>query len=165
MHIRKAELTDLDEIMEIYARARKFMAEHGNATQWAGGYPSEELIADTIREGKCHVCMDSEKVAATFYFACEDDPTYHVIEDGAWLNDEPYAVVHRVAVAEGTKGAGSFCLQWALTQAGNIRIDTHTDNKPMQGLLKKLGFTFCGRIYVENGTARMAFQQCRNRDK
>lgn len=162
MHIRKAELTDLDKIMEIYAHARKFMEEHGNATQWAGGYPARELIENTIRKQKCHVCMDGEKIAATFYFAREDDPTYHVIEDGAWLNDELYAVVHRVAVAEGTKGAGSFCLQWALEQAGNIRIDTHADNKPMQGLLKKLGFTYCGRIYVENGTERMAFQRCEN---
>lgn len=84
--------------------------------------------------------MEKECIEGVFYYACEKDSTYSVIEDGAWLNDKPYAVVHRIAIAEGTRGIGSFCLNWALEQAGNVRIDTHIDNKPMQELLKKLGF-------------------------
>ena len=41
---------------------------------------------------------------------------------------------------------------------GHLRIDTHEDNVPMQNLLKKLGFTYCGTIYVLRDSARMAFE-------
>lgn len=159
MQIRKAMMEDINKIMTIYAHAREFMCENGNANQWINGYPSQELVENTIRQQKCYVCEMEDKIVGTFYFAREEDPAYRVIEEGNWLNDEPYAVVHRVAVAEGTKGVGSFCLEWALRQADNIRIDTHKDNRPMQGLLRKLGFTYCGRVYVENGTPRIAFQK------
>ena len=37
--IRKAELKDVDRLMEIFDRARKFMTAHGNANQWINGYP------------------------------------------------------------------------------------------------------------------------------
>ena len=34
MKIRKSVMQDLGRIMEIYASARAFMAEHGNPNQW-----------------------------------------------------------------------------------------------------------------------------------
>ena len=45
-------------------------------------------------------------------------------------------------------------------QCGHIRIDTHGDNKVMQGMLKKLGFTHCGTVYVEeDNDPRLAFEK------
>ena len=41
MEIRQALLEEIPEIMKIYEAARRFMAEHGNPTQWVIGYPSE----------------------------------------------------------------------------------------------------------------------------
>ena len=61
MEIRKATMDDLGELMEIYAHARKFMAEHGNARQWKDGYPSIERISQDIVEGKSHACMIDER--------------------------------------------------------------------------------------------------------
>ena len=86
---------------------------------------------------------------------------YRVIEDGAWLADGPYGVVHRIASAPGTRGAATYCLNWAFARCGNLRIDTHADNAPMQGLLRKLGFARCGRIYIADGSPREAFQKAR----
>lgn len=34
MEIRHAEPADLERMMEIYAQARRFMADHGNPNQW-----------------------------------------------------------------------------------------------------------------------------------
>ena len=68
-------------------------------------------------------------------------------------------MAHRVASAGRCKGVGAFCLNWAFEQSGNLRIDTHHDNKPMQNLLNKLGFEYCGIIYLENGEPRLAFQK------
>lgn len=159
MEIRKAEAGDYEEIMRIYAYARKFMAEHGNPGQWGNGHPAGETIKKDIENQKCHVCVGEEgRLLGVFYFAEEEDPTYQEI-DGAWKNEKPYGVVHRIASAPETKGVGSFCLKWALQQCGNLRIDTHDDNVPMQSLLKKLGFSYCGRIRLKDGSPRIAFQK------
>lgn len=161
MHIRKAIIDEIDSIMSIYNYARKFMKENGNKEQWGDAYPSTDLIENNIRQKKFYVCMDENKIVGVFYFAKEEDVTYRIIKDGAWLNKEPYAVIHRIASAEGTKGAATFCLNWALEQIDNIRIDIHENNKPMQGLLNKLGYLYCGRINIADGTSRIAFHKTR----
>ena len=104
--------------------------------------------------------MEAGKITAVFYFAKENDPTYAKIYDGEWLNEEDYAVVHRIASAGTVKGAGSFCMKWAASQYENLKIDTHKDNYVMQNMLKKCGFTPCGTIYLENGEERIGFQKC-----
>ena len=42
---------------------------------------------------------------------------------------------------------------------GNLRIDTHEKNIPMQGCLAKNGFARCGIIYLEDGDPRIAYQK------
>lgn len=71
-----------------------------------------------------------------------------------------FNVIHRLASDGSLKGTGEFCMKWALNQNRHIRIDTHADNSVMQNMLKKLGFTFCGTIYVhEDHGPRMAFEK------
>ena len=161
MEIRKTKIEELDKVMEIYAYARKFMAEHDNPNQWKNNKPSKEQIEQDILAEKHYVCMEDGKIVAVFYFAHEADPTYAKIYDGTWLNDEDYAVVHRIASAGTVKGAGSFCMNWAISQCENLKIDTHKDNYVMQNMLKKCGFKPCGTIYLENGEERIGFQKIR----
>lgn len=161
--IRKAQPEQLEAIMEIYAYAQKFMAEHGNPTQWETVYPPRDLIEMTIHQKKCYVCMDGDKMEAVFYFAREEEePAYRQLESGEWLNDRPYGVVHRIASAQGTRGAASFCLNWAFEQCGNLKIDTHDDNQPMQNLLTKLGFVYCGKLKLDEEDSRNEFQRGQN---
>ena len=157
--IRRSRPEQLDEIMEIYAGARTFMAEHGNPTQWGITHPTREMVEGDIEKGLGYVCMAGDRIAAVFHYRLGEDATYRVIEDGNWLNDRPYGVVHRIASAGIAKGAASYCLEWALEQSGNLRIDTHRNNAVMQSLLKKLGFTYCGIIHVEDGSERLAYQK------
>jgi len=160
MYIRKTELRDLDEVCQIYRDAQEFMIANGNPDQWWNVHPPRELIVNDIHAGKSFVCVNEEsgEIAAVFYFAVETDPTYAKI-DGAWLNDEPYGVIHRIAANKTAKGAGTFCMDWCYRQHNNIRIDTHNDNEPMKGLLKKLNYSYCGIIWIENGDERVAFQK------
>ena len=164
MKIRRSTERDLARILEIYAAARAFMAAHGNPTQWGPtGWPPEALIRKDIRNGNSYVCESGGKVVGTFYFAQGEDvePTYRVITDGAWSCGGPYGVVHRIASDGSQKGVGAFCLNWAFDKCGHLRIDTHGDNKVMQTLLSKLGFTHRGTIYVEeDDMPRLAFEKC-----
>ncbi len=159
MEIRKTKIEELDKVMEIYAHARKFMAEHDNPNQWKTHKPTREQIKADILAEKSHVCVEGDEIVAVFYFAKEVDPTYIKIYEGQWLNERDYAVVHRIASAGTVKGAGSFCMNWASTQYDNIKIDTHQDNYVMQNMLKKCGFVHCGTIYLEDGESRLAFQR------
>ena len=159
--IRPAVFADFDVIRAIYTRARSFMADNGNPSQWGTSYPPDDLIRQDIDTGKCYVCIADGRPAGVFYYAKEEEPTYRVIE-GRWENDAPYGVVHRIASSMETKGIASFCLNWAYEQCGNLRIDTHDDNMPMQHLLQKLGFRCCGRIYLADGSPRIAFQKSKD---
>jgi len=158
MTIRKTSPSDLAAVMQIYAEAQAYMQENGNPDQWGKAHPPQKLIENDIKSGSSYVCVDNNKIAAVFYFCQEEEPTYSKIE-GNWLNDAPYAVVHRIARANNAKGAGAFCLQWCYSQHANIRIDTHKDNTPMLTLLDRLGYTYCGIINLVNGDERMAFQK------
>ena len=99
-----------------------------------------------------------ERIVATFFYSPMEDPDYQVIE-GAWLNEEPYGVVHRITSDGTVKGAASACLTWAFGQCGNLKIDTHRANVVMQNMLKKNGFQSCGIIHVQDGSERLAYQK------
>lgn len=160
MKIRKARLEDLDIIMDAYRYAREFMQKTGNANQWIDGYPARELIVKDITDRNCYVCVDPVfGIAGVFYFRIGEDRTYARIEEGHWLNEEPYGVVHRIATNGKVRGVADHCLHWCFRQCGNMRIDTHRDNRVMQHILEKNGYTACGIIYTDNGTERIAFQK------
>ena len=159
MHIEHAVPEQLDALMDLYEQARAFMRATGNPNQWGTTNPPVERVQADILAGYQYVCVENGEILATFFYLQGEEPTYKVIEQGGWLNDLPYGVAHRVCVAKQGGGVGGFCLDWCFRQCGNMRIDTHRDNQPMQHLLQKCGFTLCGEITVANGTKRLAYQR------
>lgn len=160
MEIRKTRIEELNAVMKIYEAAREFMKKTGNPNQWGNNQPPQSKIEADIQSGNSYVCVDNgELIGAFTYIYGEDDPTYGYVENGQWLNEYPYGVMHSVASLDSGKGVGRFCINWALEQSRNVRIDTHSDNRVMQSLLDKLGFIRCGTIYLENGDPRIAFQK------
>ena len=53
--IRRAQPEELARILAIYAHARAFMAQHGNAGQWDGGFPPQSLVEQDIAAGRSDV--------------------------------------------------------------------------------------------------------------
>lgn len=159
MNIKLCKNTEIDEIMSIYDNARNFMRQTGNNNQWINGYPSRELILEDLKENRFYGVYNNEELVAVFMLTVDSDPTYNKIYNGSWLNDEPYAVIHRIGVLKRGKGIAKLCFDYALTKCNNLRIDTSEENLVMQNCLLKNGFSYCGVIYLESGAPRLAYQK------
>ncbi len=157
MNVRQATRSDLGDILRIYSRAREFMKSNANPTQWGSAYPPSELVEQDISEGVLYVIED-EFIRGVFAFFPLGDTIYNNIE-GKWLNDLPHAAIHRVASSGERRGVFSVAVEFCLSVSKNLKIDTHADNLPMQNALSKLGFVPCGRIFLENGEPRIAYQR------
>ncbi len=165
MKIKKADMNDLKEILNIYSYARRYMKEHKNPTQWGDDRPSESVIKNDITNGNSFVVIDNDVISGVFSFIIGEDETYKKIYDGKWLNDKAYGTVHRLAGNGKSKGIFDFSMGYCEKLIDNIRIDTHKNNKIMQYLLSKRGYKKCGMIYVEDGSERLAYQKEISKEK
>ena len=154
--VRKAQFQDLERIRQIYGNARQFMREHGNPTQWGDSYPEDEMLCKDISLGSLFVVTDDNAIHGVFFLDIMEDPTYSEIFEGDWHWHCPYAVIHRIA-GDGTGGILKTAVQFGLDRCNHLRIDTHADNTVMQRAILKQGFSYCGIIYVEDGTPRLAY--------
>ena len=159
MQIRQATYADIPELLKIFQNGKEIMRSSGNLFQWTDGYPSEAIIRTDISNNHCILLCDSDRIIATMSFIPGPDPTYAKIYEGEWLDDRPYHVIHRIAAFESGHNVAVQLLDWAFEQTGTIRIDTHKDNVIMHHILKKYGFTHCGRIYLADGQPREAYQK------
>ena len=153
--------------MKIVSDAQVYLATQG-IDQWQDGYPNKSLILDDISNYESYIVKSEDNILRGIaMFTTVPEPTYTFI-DGNWLTDKDskYGVVHRMAVGRNYRGMGiakfifSECEQ--ILKERNItsmRIDTHEDNIGMQSLLKKLGYIYCGIIFLSNGDKRLAFEK------
>ena len=165
MNIRPAQQGDLPALLEIFAHARAFMAQTGNPTQWGNEFPRESMIEDDIANQRTMLLVDTcnghERILAQFALCPGEDPTYAKI-DGAWLDDDSYVTIHRIASSGIVKGAAKDCINWCIEHYGNVRADTHPNNKAMQHVLESNGFARCGLIQLldrPTDTTRIAYQR------
>ena len=157
LNIRAATAADFEQIMKIYRHAQDYMILSGNPTQWGHSYPDEALIKSDIRSGVCKVIYDEDGVHGVFALFEDAEPTYAHIENGNWLNNEPYVTIHRIAGDGKVHGLFQCAVNFCKGRSRNIRIDTHADNLTMQRLIEKSGFKKCGIIHVHDGTPRIAY--------
>lgn len=156
--IKIADDGDLPQVLTVYAIAREFMRKTGNGTQWGENYPTKDILYNDILNRRLYAVQDAGGVIrGVFVLAIGSEPTYSKI-DGRWLSNGTYGTIHRIA-SDGSTG-GIFCtaLSFCKGKINHLRIDTHANNMIMQHLIKKSGFTKCGTIYLQDGTARIAYE-------
>ncbi len=159
LSIRTADWKDLPEINLIYQYARKFMAEMGNPSQWGNKFPLESQIRKDIENRQFYVAETSKGICGVFALTIGPDPTYAKIEDGQWLSESEYGTIHRVAGNGTVRGVFEAVIRFCEQRIQHLRIDTHKDNKIMQHLIEKHGFSRRGIIYAANGSARIGFEK------
>ena len=159
LRVEPARKENLKPIMAVLDAAIGIMRASGNKNQWINGYPSEEVVLQDIGLGNGYVVMEGERIVGYFAYIASPEPTYAKIYDGAWLEDRsPYHVVHRIGSYPEVHGVFRAIMDWCFSRDGNIRIDTHRDNRIMQHNILKYGFSYCGIIYLLSGDERLAYQ-------
>ena len=165
MEFRKAVEADVNNIMNIIKQAQAYFKENG-INQWQNNYPNVEVINSDIANKSSYVLLKENNIVATAAVSFDGEKTYDAIYQGEWITDNEYAVIHRIAVDNSYKGLGlsseiiknveKLCLNKGVY---SIKIDTHEENISMQSLLKKNKFEYCGIIYLEDKSKRIAFEK------
>ena len=165
---RPAAQEDLPAILHIVSQAQALLRRRG-VDQWQDGYPTAGVFQTDMARGDCYVMLHGEEVAAVFTLTRDQEASYNAITDGKWSSDEPYAVLHRSAVADCFRGLGvadqMIHEAKSLTrQMGRrwLRVDTHKKNKAMQNLLRRNGFQYRGNVLIDasadHDPRRLAFE-------
>lgn len=162
MIFRKATTADIDTIERIIKAASARLGAAG-IDQWQRGYPNRTSIENDVEAGVGMVLSLGNEILAYGAVIFTGEPAYDDLTGGKWLTDGQYAVVHRLCVSEIFVGMG-FAKQFmsaaeamAAERVKSFRIDTHPDNKIMQSLVKRMGFTYCGDIIIES--RRLAYEK------
>lgn len=149
MILRKATFDDVSDVMRILAQARQAQRRAG-FRQWDDGYPSPDVVEADISNGVGYI-LDDGGVAAGYVAIARRDEEYDRHPE-LWDITMDYAVFHRIAIADDYRGqklsATLFDPAEALAiQLGAkvIRIDTGLENRPMQHILAKRGYTILGQ--------------------
>lgn len=167
VYLRKATSDDLNAIIEIINQAKEFLKSYGSP-QWQDGHPTTEMLENDIQQHNSWVLVVDGKVAGTAVLETKRDPHYDNITEGQWSKpDEPYTIIHRVAISSKIRGQhlGRFLFATLLSVGyaqgiRNFRYDTHQVNIPMQKIGENMGFSRRGIIYVDDkiDTKRIAYE-------
>lgn len=160
LFVRQAVNDDFESILSVYEKAREFMKNTGNPSQWGSTYPTKQMLENDLEKGQLFVVEHLGMVVGSFVFFVGIEPNYAYIENGEWAKNGEYGVLHKVASDGSVKGVFGSVLAFAKSKADYLRIDTHADNKVMQSLLDKNGFTRRGVVYMrDDGTPRFAYDR------
>lgn len=163
LYFRPALSNDLSRICAIIRQAQEQMRRRGSQ-QWQNGYPAPEHIQNDISHGYGYVLADNANVWAYGAVIFDGEAAYQAIQ-GQWLDEQPYVVLHRLAVADEVKRRGvarefmQRVIEFARQRGvSSFRVDTNFDNEYMLRMLQKMGFSRCGIIRYDSGE-RIAFQK------
>ncbi len=155
-YIRQSSFDDIDVIMDIYKKARVFMAQNGNSTQWGNGQPSKERLLGSIKNKTHYVCCtknnDIEQIVLAFALVPDTKEQLSSIYEGRWISDSHYYILKSFASSFSVKGAAIYTLNWISRNFYHIRLETHQNNTAMINLVTKCGFKYCG---IHWGTSKI----------
>ena len=162
MIFRKATIADIDSISQIILAASARLGAAG-VDQWQRGYPNRGSVEQDVAAGVGMVLCEGDTIITYGAVIFSGEPAYNDITNGEWLTQGEYAVIHRLCVSETFVGMG-FARRFmeaaeamASELVASMRIDTHPQNVIMQGLVKKLGYSYCGDVVIES--RRLAYEK------
>ena len=147
--IRKANMSDLDRIEEIYNEIHTEIEEGRARIGWIRGvYPARDVAEDSIRRRDMFVMEEGGKIVAAARINQFQGPEYDRARWSFDADPDEVLVLHTLVVSpkEKGKGYGETFARFYEDYARNLgctalRIDTNAINAPARSLYKKLGYT------------------------
>lgn len=142
-NIRAANTVDIQEVLALYKKCTLKMNQSG-LFNWHDSYPDLETISNDIDAGTLYI-LETDQIQGVAALNDDQPPEYRDIK---WeYHDEPYLVVHRLAVSPDQQGKGygiklmEFAEELAASSAcPSIRMDVYTINIPGRKLYQKLNY-------------------------
>ena len=155
MIIRKAEISDLENIMLMYKSCVAGMLENG-IDQWDESYPNTEVIMEDLIAQTYFVAIENNIIIGGINIDQNQDKTYLEID---WEDkSDSFLVVHRLAVKEEfwNKKIGKDLMLFTeklVIKKGlkSIRLDTYSGNPKAMEFYINLGYQQLGHIYLKEG--------------
>ena len=150
MIIRKAEISDLENIMKMYKSCVTGMLENG-IDQWDDTYPNTEIISEDLNVGTYYVAEIAGTLIGGINIDKNQDETYLALD---WEDkSDSFLVVHRLGVKEEfwNKKIGKDLMLFTeklVIEKGlkSIRLDTYSGNPKAMEFYRRLGYTELGTI-------------------
>jgi len=150
MIIRKAEISDLENIMLMYKSCVAGMIANG-IDQWDESYPNTEVIMEDLIAQTYFVAIENEIIIAGINIDQNQDDTYLALD---WEDKKnQFLVVHRLAVKVEfwNDGIGKSLMLFTenlVTEKGlnSIRLDTYSGNPKAMEFYIRLGYRELGTI-------------------
>lgn len=155
MKIRKAELEDLNIIIDIFRKAINRMNDN-NIRQWDEIYPTNAILEQDILKKQMYVGIKDDTIVSTVVVNNEFDDQY---KNGNWKYDnERFAVVHRLCVNsiyQNQKiGKNTMIMVEELLRKDgiqSIRLDTFSLNPYALKMYETLGYQKVGEANWRKG--------------
>ena len=150
MIIRKAEISDLENIMLMYKSCVKGMLTNG-IDQWDLTYPNADVIMGDLIAQTYFVALENGVIIGGINIDQNQDKTYLAID---WEDESnSFLVVHRLGVKEEywNKKIGKDLMLFTedlVLEKGlkSIRLDTYSGNPKAMEFYKRLGYSELGTI-------------------
>jgi GNAT superfamily N-acetyltransferase len=162
-NFRKATPSEIPQIWDILRKAIARRKEDGS-NQWQDGYPNPDVIQSDIDKNAGFVLTEGNTIIGYSALLINDEPAYEKLE-GHWLTSGDYVVFHRVAISQShlAKGLATKIVGFIETFAVSnniysVKADTNFDNFAMMAIFEKLGYNYCGEVYLR-GSARKAYEK------
>ena len=153
MIIRKANKTDLDNIMLMYKSCVKGMIAN-DIDQWDETYPNAGVIMEDLIAQTYFVAIENNVIIGGINIDLDQDKTYLDIN---WEDtSNSFLVVHRLAVKEEfwKKKIGKKLMIFAENRViekrlKSIRLDTYSGNPKAMEFYRRLGYRELGSINLK----------------
>ena len=153
MIIRKANKSDLDNIMLMYKSCVKGMLTN-NIDQWDTTYPNSGVIIEDLIAQAYFVAIENEIIIGGINIDQNQDPTYLPID---WKDKtNQFLVVHRLGVMQEfwNKKIGKDLMLFTenlVKERGlkSIRLDTYSGNTKAMEFYRRLGYRELGIINLK----------------
>ena len=150
MIIRKANKTDLENIMKMYKSCVKGMLENG-IDQWDDTYPNSNIISEDLNFGTYYVAEIDGIIIGGVNIDKNQDDTYLALD---WEDkSDSFLVVHRLGVKEEfwNKKIGKYLMLFTEKlviekELKSIRLDTYSGNPKAMEFYRRLGYAEIGTI-------------------